>query len=73
MARQLPTQALLGTCVQVKLRHEETKAYLSSSANHRYGRPIAGQLEICAKKKAGKGEEWMATEGLYFPQRTDAE
>ena len=58
---------------QVKLKHPETKAYLSSSTNNRFGRPIAGQLEVCGRKKAGKNEEWMATEGLYFPERTDAE
>ena len=58
---------------QVKLKHPETKAYLSSSSNHRFGRPIAGQLEVSGKKKAGKSEEWMATEGLYYPERTDTE
>jgi hypothetical protein len=60
-------------CSQVKLRHKETGIFLSSSAEKKYGRPISGQLEICGKKKAGKSEEWMATEGLYFPERTDSE
>ena len=53
--------------VQVKLRHVETGAYLSSSPDKRYGRPISGQLEICGKNKAGKNELWIATEGVYFP------
>ena len=58
---------------QVKLKHKETGVFLSSSGDKRYGRPIGGQLEICGKKKAGKGEEWVATEGLYFPERADSE
>ena len=65
---------LIGCALQqVKLKHPETKAYLSSSLNNRFGRPIAGQLEVCGKKKSGKNEEWVATEGLYFPERSDAE
>lgn len=57
--------------VQVKLRHVETGAYLSSSPDKRYGRPISGQLEICGKNKAGKNELWIATEGVYFPETAE--
>ncbi|EIE25740.1 hypothetical protein COCSUDRAFT_27403 [Coccomyxa subellipsoidea C-169] len=58
---------------KVKLKHKETGGFLSSSADKRYGRPIGGQLEICGKKKAGRTEEWMATEGIFFPERSDVE
>ena len=58
--------------VQVKFKHLETGAYLSSSGDKRYGRPISGQLEVCGKNKAGKVNEfWIATEGVYFPTTSD--
>ena len=57
-----------GLHMQVKLKHVETGAYLSSSPDKRYGRPISGQLEICGKSKAGKNELWIATEGVFFPE-----
>lgn len=56
---------------KVKLKHGETGGFLSCSADRRFGRPIGGQLEICGKKKAGRTEEWTATEGIFFPERTD--
>ncbi len=49
----------------------ETGAYLSSSPEKRYGRPISGQLEICGKTKAGKNEQWIATEGVFFPEAAE--
>ena len=58
--------------MQVKFKHLETGAYLSSSGDKRYGRPISGQLEVCGKNKAGKVNEfWTATEGVYFPTISD--
>lgn len=56
---------------KVKLKHVETGAYLSSSPDKRYGRPISGQLEICGKSKAGKNELWIATEGVFFPEAAE--
>jgi len=58
---------------QVKLKHVETGGFLSCSGDKRYGRPIGGQLEVSGKKKAGKNEEWTATEGIFFPERTDVQ
>lgn len=57
--------------MQVKLKHVETGAFLSASAEKRYGRPISGQLEVCGKTKAGKNEMWIATEGVYFPEMSE--
>eukprot|EP00884_Botryococcus_braunii_P019367 jgi/Botrbrau1/6113/Bobra.331_2s0008.1 len=52
----------------VKLRHKETGVYLATH-NKVYQRPIAGQTEICGKKTSA--DLWAATEGVYFPPRTD--
>ena len=53
--------------VQVRLRHVQTGVYLASS-NQKYQRPISGQQEIFGRSKQ---DFWAATEGVYFPARTE--
>ncbi|CDS11210.1 hypothetical protein LRAMOSA03473 [Lichtheimia ramosa] len=50
----------------VQFVHVDTKYYLSSSAQHKYGQPIPGQLEVAAAKSSSKNTKWMAQEGVYF-------
>lgn len=58
---------MLLCCMQVRLRHVQTGVYLASSTQ-RYSRPIAGQQEIFGR---GKADWWLATEGVYFPSRSE--
>lgn len=51
---------------KVSLKHVATGVFLASH-DKKYGRPIAGQQEVCGKMKV---DTWTATEGVYFPQRT---
>jgi dolichyl-phosphate-mannose--protein O-mannosyl transferase len=44
----------------IQLVHENTYAYLSSFANHQFGHPIPGQLEVAASRSASKNSQWMA-------------
>lgn len=44
----------------VQFVHVDTKYYLSSSAQHKYGQPIPGQLEVAAAKSSSKNTKWMA-------------
>ena len=55
----------------VRFRHEDTGMWLSSSTK-RYGRPIAGQQEIFGSTKKDGNGLWAATEGVLFPERTEA-
>ena len=52
--------------LQVSFKHVATGIFLASH-DRKYGRPIAGQQEVCGKMKL---DTWTATEGVYFPQRT---
>ena len=52
---------------RVKFKYLDTKSWLSSSGRQ-FGRPINGQKEICGQDKGPAGN-WMATEGVYLPQR----
>jgi dolichyl-phosphate-mannose--protein O-mannosyl transferase len=60
----------------VQFVHEDTNAYLSSFANHQFGQPIPGQLEVAASKYASKNSQWMAqvifkSDLLYSQTNTD--
>lgn len=44
----------------VQFMHENTYAYLSSYANHQFGQPIPGQLEVAASRSSSKNSQWMA-------------
>ncbi|ORX54138.1 hypothetical protein DM01DRAFT_1322336 [Hesseltinella vesiculosa] len=46
--------------------HVDSKVYLSSQQQHKYGQPISGQLEVAGAKNSGKHTQWMAQEGIYF-------
>ncbi|KAI8987514.1 MIR motif-containing protein [Mycotypha africana] len=50
----------------VQFIHEDTKTFLSSSSNYRFGQPIPGQLEVAASRTASKNTQWLAQEGIYF-------
>ena len=55
---------------RVKFKHLDTKTWLSSSGRQ-FGRPINGQKEICGQDKGPAGN-WVATEGVYLPQRASS-
>lgn len=44
----------------VQFAHEDTYTYLSSFANHQFGQPIPGQLEVAASRSASKNSQWIA-------------
>ena len=41
-------------------------SYLHASAQHTYGRPIAGQKEISGSRTQSQGNLWKAMEGVYM-------
>jgi len=53
---------------KVRIQHADTGLYLSSTANAKYGNPIAGQLEIAARPPTGNQQdiEWQTEEGFYY-------
>uniref|UniRef100_A0A7S0MRV7 MIR domain-containing protein n=1 Tax=Pyramimonas obovata TaxID=1411642 RepID=A0A7S0MRV7_9CHLO len=51
---------------KVRLMHVDTSAYLGSH-DKKFGRPIAGQQEVCAFRSKNSNGLWMATEGIYMP------
>eukprot|EP00897_Mesotaenium_endlicherianum_P006125 jgi/Mesen1/5540/ME000280S04660 len=55
---------------KVRLLHVDTGGYLHSH-DKKYGRPIAGQYEVCAMQRKTSDGLWVATEGVYMgtPQR----
>lgn len=54
---------------RIRFKHKVTGAYLASH-DRKFGRPISGQQEVCAKAKSGD-TTWAATEGVYFPERSE--
>lgn len=52
----------------VRFQHVETGGWLHSAADKRYGRPIAGQQEVCGHKKKSENTLWRAAEGTYMPR-----
>ncbi|GAM17773.1 hypothetical protein SAMD00019534_009480 [Acytostelium subglobosum LB1] len=57
--------------VEFRLKHVDTKAYLTASANYKYQHPIPGQLEVCGMNKKDADTKWKAEEGIYFEERQD--
>lgn len=53
---------------KIRLKHVDTHGYLHSH-DKKYGRPIAGQHEICGVQQKSNDNVWIATEGVYFPVR----
>eukprot|EP00854_Cymbomonas_tetramitiformis_P015651 gene15651-18561_t len=54
---------------KVRFVHDETGVYLMSH-DKKFGRPIAGQQEVCGTKKKNSDSFWVATEGVYMPDAT---
>ncbi|ORY96378.1 MIR motif-containing protein [Syncephalastrum racemosum] len=52
----------------IQLVHLDSKVYLSTSPNHRYGQPIPGQLEVAGTKSQSANTRWAAQEGIYFAE-----
>ena len=59
--------------LQVRLKHRDTQALLTSLEHARFGHPIGGQQEVCAVKSKGKNSEWQTAEGVYLPVLTEGE
>ena len=51
---------------KIRLRHASTGKYLHSH-KQKYGRPIAGQFEVCAVQGKDSNNLWFAAEGIYMP------
>lgn len=51
---------------KVRLVHTVTKVMLHSH-QHKFGRPIAGQFEVCGSKSRDQNNFWLAAEGIYLP------
>lgn len=51
---------------KVRLIHSVTRVYLHSH-NHKFGRPIAGQHEVCGSRSRDNNNYWFAAEGVYMP------
>ena len=56
------------TCLQVQLQQIQTGVWLASSTQ-KFQRPISGQHEIFGRSKP---DNWVATQGVYFPDRSQA-
>ena len=50
---------------KVQFRHVDTKKFLAMSGRS-FGRPIAGQMEVCGQNSGNTGTEWMAVEGVFL-------
>ena len=53
---------------QVRFLHDESGRYLHVSSD-KFGRPISGQHEICAQRREGVGNQWVAKEGIYVREK----
>lgn len=51
---------------KIRLKHASTGLYLHSH-KQKYGRPIAGQFEVCARDGKDSNNLWLAAEGVYLP------
>ena len=47
------------------------KIKLQAAHDQKYQRPIPGHLEVFAAKSPAATTTWRATEGVYFPPRSD--
>ncbi|EGD78187.1 hypothetical protein PTSG_09064 [Salpingoeca rosetta] len=52
----------------VKFKHDVTGYYLHHTNKHTFGRPIAGQKEVCAFPYPTDFGSWRAAEGYYFKE-----
>ena len=51
--------------IKVQFRHNDTKRFLAMSGRS-FGRPIAGQMEVCGIESGNAGTEWQAAEGVFI-------
>lgn len=49
----------------IRLKHADTDMFMSMSG-HTYGRPIAGQKEICAISYSDSNSYWKSAEGVFI-------
>ena len=52
---------------KIRFQHADTGNYLHLS-NEKFGRPIAGQHEVCAKHNEESNNLWVAQEGVYVKE-----
>ncbi|KAF9919463.1 Stromal cell-derived factor 2-like protein 1 [Linnemannia zychae] len=59
----------------IKLKHQGTGMYLSTSSRHVYGNPIPGHQEVSAHRADHQQAEqtWSAQEGIYFAENVKQE
>lgn len=50
---------------KVQLRHTDTRKFLGISGRS-FGRPIAGQMEVCGLSTGDAGTEWQTAEGIFI-------
>jgi len=53
---------------KVRIVHTVTNTFLHSH-QHKFGRPISGQHEVCGSKSRDNNNFWSAAEGIYMPVR----
>jgi len=57
---------------KLRFQHEDTGLYLHISAE-KFGRPISGQHEICAKHNEESNNLWLAQEGVYVKENDSSQ
>ena len=50
----------------VSFKHRTTDVYLHHDNKSQYGRPIAGQREVCGVGGRSKQNRWKALDGVYW-------
>ena len=53
----------------VRLKHMDTRMYLTSTSQYKYNHPIPGQQEVYASEAASALTAWSAQEGMYVADR----
>eukprot|EP00002_Diphylleia_rotans_P012921 TRINITY_DN2523_c0_g1_i1.p1 TRINITY_DN2523_c0_g1~~TRINITY_DN2523_c0_g1_i1.p1 ORF type:complete len:217 (+),score=25.43 TRINITY_DN2523_c0_g1_i1:65-715(+) len=51
----------------IRLRHVETRKFLSSNPQYRYQNPIPGQQEVVCGDQPNQMTVWRSEEGIYLP------
>jgi len=54
----------------VRLFHQDTKKYLTSSQHFQFRNPIPGQLKNAASERGNEQTKWKTLEGIYFGDNT---
>lgn len=56
---------------KLRLKHEDTGAFLSASGRLKYGDPIANQLHVSARKWSNADCYWRAAEGFFLAEKEE--